>query len=211
MKFSQKRPVGRPRTHLKDSASPALLNAARCRAYRQHKKEAARQRKLWDPTHETPQDLFDTLHAHFHFTLDVCAVSSNAKCPRYFTPEEDGLAQDWGREICWMNPPYARGRVSDRWVHKAYESAKAGATVVCLLLASTDSQRFQRYVKPLPPGDYGFLPKRLKFGGARHNAPFACMLVVFWPIPPRPDLVIDIEILISEWMQGGKTKREGEA
>lgn len=44
----------------------------------------------------TPQTLFDKLNATFHFTLDPCASPENAKCERYFTKEQDGLAQDWG-------------------------------------------------------------------------------------------------------------------
>lgn len=32
---------------------------------------------------ETPQKLFDALHARFGFTLDVCAQPGNAKCTRY--------------------------------------------------------------------------------------------------------------------------------
>ena len=47
---------------------------------------------LW----ETPQDLFDKLDAEFHFELDVCALPDNAKCKRYYTPEQDGLSQKWG-------------------------------------------------------------------------------------------------------------------
>lgn len=44
----------------------------------------------------TPQDFFDKLDAEFGFNLDPCALPENAKCPRYFTPEIDGLAQNWG-------------------------------------------------------------------------------------------------------------------
>ena len=43
----------------------------------------------------TPQDFFDDLNAEFGFTLDACALPENAKCERYFTPEQDGLAQEW--------------------------------------------------------------------------------------------------------------------
>lgn len=43
----------------------------------------------------TPQDFFDALNAEFNFTLDVCATPENAKCPIYFSPEHDGLAQPW--------------------------------------------------------------------------------------------------------------------
>lgn len=45
---------------------------------------------------ETPQWVFDSLNAEFHFNLDVCATSANRKCERFFTPEEDGLKQSWG-------------------------------------------------------------------------------------------------------------------
>jgi len=55
----------------------------------------------------TPQDFFDRLNQEFHFTLDVCALPENAKCAEYFTPEKDGLQQDW-TGVCWMNPPYGR-------------------------------------------------------------------------------------------------------
>ena len=55
---------------------------------------------------ETPQSLFDKLHEHFHFTLDAAASDSNHKLPRYYTKETDGLAQDWGGERVFCNPPY---------------------------------------------------------------------------------------------------------
>ena len=44
----------------------------------------------------TPQAIFDSLDKTFHFTIDVCASSENAKCAKYFTKEQDGLKQDWG-------------------------------------------------------------------------------------------------------------------
>ena len=44
----------------------------------------------------TPQDFFDKLNDEFHFTLDPCALPDNAKCKNFFTPEDDGLSQNWG-------------------------------------------------------------------------------------------------------------------
>lgn len=43
----------------------------------------------------TPQDFFDKLNEEFNFQLDVCADESNAKCARYFSKKQDGLAQSW--------------------------------------------------------------------------------------------------------------------
>lgn len=84
----------------------------------------------------TPPEVFDPLNAEFHFTLDPCATRRNAKCPRFFTEADNGLAQDWGRERVFMNPPY--GREIYAWTRKAREAAARGALVVALLPASCD-------------------------------------------------------------------------
>jgi DNA N-6-adenine-methyltransferase (Dam)/AT hook motif len=97
-KSPQTRPRGRPRKHAD--------HAARQRAYRRRLKVKVFHRRGSD-VWSTPQDFFDHLDAEFHFTLDVCATAENAKCPRYFSPEQDGLAQDWGTAIVWMNCPYS--------------------------------------------------------------------------------------------------------
>lgn len=125
---------------------------------------------------ETPQDFFDLLNSEFHFELDVCAKPENAKCPRYFTPEEDGLKQKW-TGVCWMNPPY--GREIGRWVKKAYDSAHGGATVVCLLPARTDTSWWHDYC--MKADEIRFIRGRLKFGGAKHPAPFPSAVVIFRP------------------------------
>ena len=65
----------------------------------------------------TPQDFFDKLDAEFGFTLDPCCLHETAKCAKHFTPEEDGLAQDWSGDVVFMNPPY--GREIGKWVRKA--------------------------------------------------------------------------------------------
>lgn len=129
----------------------------------------------------TPQPLFDALHAVHGFTLDVCALPENAKCARYFTPQIDGLAQDWAPEVCWMNPPY--GRTIKLWIKKAYTESRVGATVVCLLPARTDTDWFHTYCIR---GEVQFLKGRLKFGDAKNSAPFPSMLVTFRPPVSAP-------------------------
>lgn len=121
----------------------------------------------------TPQDFFDAVDAEFNFTLDVCALDSSAKCQRYFTPESDGLAQEW-TGACWMNPPY--GDEIKHWVGKAYESAKAGATVVCLVPARVDTGWWWDYCRH---AEVRLLRGRLKFGNADTSAPFPSALVIF--------------------------------
>lgn len=126
---------------------------------------------------ETPQEFYDALNEVFRFNLDVCATKENAKTPSYFDRETDGLASDWAwAGTCYMNPPY--GREIGKWVQKAYESGKAGATVVCLLPARTDTRWWQDYCTR---GEIHFVRGRLKFGGSANSAPFPSAVVVFRP------------------------------
>jgi phage N-6-adenine-methyltransferase len=159
--------LGRPRKY--------QTNADRQRAYRKRRKRSVHFRSdtdLW----ETPQALFDVLDAEFGFTLDVCALPENAKCPVFHTHEQDGLQQLWAG-VCWCNPPY--GTVIGRWVQKAYELALAGALVVCLLPARCDTRWWHDYV--LPSAEVRYLKGRLKFGGTANSAPFPSAVVIFRP------------------------------
>lgn len=122
---------------------------------------------LW----ETPQSFFDELNREFHFETDVCAMPENAKCEKYFTPEHDGLKQEW-TGVCWCNPPY--GRQIGKWVEKA---AKSDATVVMLVPARTDTAWFHDWI--LPFAEVRFVRGRLKFGGAENSAPFPSMVVIY--------------------------------
>lgn len=75
----------------------------------------------------TPQEFFDELNAEFHFALDAAATDKSAKCPKYYTPETDGLKQPWiagGGGSVFCNPPY--GKQIGEWVRKAYEEAQRG-------------------------------------------------------------------------------------
>jgi phage N-6-adenine-methyltransferase len=121
----------------------------------------------------TPQAFFDKYNEIYKFDIDVCAIAENAKCQKYFTPEENGLSQEWTGN-CWMNPPY--GREIKKWVKKAYESSLDGATVVCLLPARTDTAWWHDYCIN---GKIEFIRGRLKFGNAKTSAPFPSAVVTF--------------------------------
>ncbi len=124
---------------------------------------------------ETPVEFFRKLDCEFGFTLDVCARPENAKCPRFFSLEQDGLRQRWAPEICWMNPPY--GREIGRWVEKAFLEAQDGAIIVCLLPSRTDTRWWHRYV--MHAAEIRFVKGRLKFGNSSNSAPFPSCVVVF--------------------------------
>ncbi len=125
----------------------------------------------------TPQEFFDELDAEFDFTLDVCASDSNAKCGLYFTRDDDGLSQTWDTHRCWMNPPY--GREIKGWMRKAYGSSLEGALVVCLVPARTDTAWWHDYAAKAT--EIRFVRGRLRFGSAKHSAPFPSAVVVFRP------------------------------
>jgi site-specific DNA-methyltransferase (adenine-specific) len=123
----------------------------------------------------TPQDLYDRLNAqHGPFTLDACATAEKAKCERFYTRAEDGLAQTWTGRV-WLNPPY--GHEIGAWMRKALESAATTADLVlCLVPARTDTAWWHDYAER---GEVEFLHGRLRFGGAAHSAPFPSALVTF--------------------------------
>ncbi len=125
----------------------------------------------------TPQDFYDKLNEEFNFNLDPCAYPENAKCSRYFTPEIDGLAQDWGGYVVFCNPPYGR-KIYD-WVKKCYEeSQKPNTTVVLLIPARTDTRYFHEFIYHKAK-EIRFIKGRLKFGGSKAGAPFPSMVVIF--------------------------------
>jgi len=121
----------------------------------------------------TPQAFFDKVNAEFRFTLDACATQENAKCKYYFNSTQNGLEQKWLGRV-WCNPPYGRG--IGAWVKKGYESAQAGALVVMLVPARTDTAWWHDYVMR---GEIRFIRGRLKFGDGKNSAPFPSALVIF--------------------------------
>lgn len=128
---------------------------------------------LW----ETPQKLFDELDQEFHFTLDVCALPENAKCEKFYTPDDDGLSKPWDG-VVWCNPPY--GRQIGKWVLAGLDASRCRkSTVVMLLPARTDTRWFHDCI--LGKAEIRFIRGRLKFGNAKNSAPFPSMIVIFRP------------------------------
>lgn len=124
---------------------------------------------------ETPEWLFDRLDSMFGFDLDACATAENAKCARYYTKADDGLAKPWGG-VVWCNPPY--GRELPKWVRKAYKEAQNGACVVMLIPARTDTAIWKSVIFPHAAA-ICFVYGRLRFSNSKASAPFPSAIVVF--------------------------------
>jgi len=131
---------------------------------------------------ETPWWLINHLREYWNldFTLDPCCTPATAKAPNFFTPEDNGLEQDWGGHIVFMNPPYGREQI--QWIQKAHaESEKENTTVMCLVPARTDTKVWHEIIFPHASQIY-FIKGRIKFGkdGVKANsAPFPSALAVF--------------------------------
>ena len=138
----------------------------------------------------TPQPLFDKLNREFHFTLDVCALPVNAKCARYFTPEQNGLVQPWSG-CCWMNSPY--GKTIGEWLGRAYRFSYSHPTVydenshltnegvvVALVPTRTNAPWWHDYV--MKAAEIRFIRKKVSFVGDKNGVAFTGhALVVFRP------------------------------
>jgi phage N-6-adenine-methyltransferase len=135
----------------------------------------------------TPRPVFAALNDEFAFELDACASAANSTCRRFYSVEDDGLAQEWAG-VVWVNPPYGRG--IGAWLKKAADSAAAGATVVCLIPARTDTTWWHDQVLARA-AEVRFVRGRLSFGNGSAPAPFPSAIVVFRP-ERRP-------LIVSAW------------
>ena len=64
-------------------------------------------------TYSTPMDLIDAIKVKWRlkqFAWDLAADGGNTKAARYFTEDQDSLAQNWRalKGNLWLNPPFAR-------------------------------------------------------------------------------------------------------
>ena len=121
----------------------------------------------------TPQEFFDKLNQEFWFTLDPCATPENAKCKKFYTKDQDWLAQSRDNEVVFCNPPYWReikNRV-EKWCFSR------GGVIVMLLPARTDTKRFHDFI--YWNAEIRFIKGRLRFGDSKNSAPFPSMIVIF--------------------------------
>jgi phage N-6-adenine-methyltransferase len=118
----------------------------------------------------TPPELFDWLHERFKFTIDVAALPHNAKLPRFYTPEQDGLAQSWAGERVWCNPPY-----SDIWPWVAHANNEwalenCPECIVMLVPANRTEQRWWQWgVEPFRDGRIAGYGLRTEFLNGRQR------------------------------------------
>jgi hypothetical protein len=82
---------------------------------------AIKQEQDTSDDHYTPAWIFETLD--LTFDLDVAAPPGGIPwipARRYYTMEDDGLAQPWNG-LVWMNPPYSN---ATPWVNRFLEHGR---------------------------------------------------------------------------------------
>ena len=136
----------------------------------------------------TPPDFFDPLHERFAFTVDVAATEQNAKLPRFYDSNADGLTQDWAGERVWCNPPFSS---IEPWVKKAWRADRSPLVVVLLPANRTEQPWWQDFVEPFrdrpgSPLTVEFIRGRTRFlapGASLHTPnrrpPFGCCLAIW--------------------------------
>lgn len=111
----------------------------------------------------TPQDFFEKCSKEVGgFDLDPCSTAENAKCSKFFTKEDNGLAQEWKGKV-WVNPPY--GRAIYNWVRKCSEEVKKEKVEAIYLLipSRTDTKYFHEFLYQKETVELRFIKGRLKF------------------------------------------------
>lgn len=73
----------------------------------------------------TPKAFFEKLNAEFHFVLDAAATEKSAKCPKYYTPETNGLSKSWNIGGQYFATLHMDERLGNGW-RKLIKSKKTG-------------------------------------------------------------------------------------
>lgn len=137
-----------------------------------------------------PATDFAKLQERFGFTVDVAASEANAKLPRYFTREHNGLLHPWAGERVYCNPPFSRIKP---WTDKAWQETEAELIVMLLPANRTEQTWWQEDIEPYRdregwPLRVEFLPGRQRFLkpgqaaiGPNERPPFGLVLCIWTP------------------------------
>jgi len=120
----------------------------------------------------TPDWLLKDITDEFGPVYDPCPLGSR----------EDGLYGEW-KSPTFLNPPYSRGQLG-KWVKRAYQEGLRGNTVICLLPVWSHNDWWHEYVTQAK--EVRWIRHKIKFKGAKYNAPFSSCLVIFDGNKARP-------------------------
>ena len=102
------------------------------------------------------------------FDLDPASsadANTVVQAARYYTEEDDGLAQEWKGRV-WMNPPY--GRLAGAFVARLAEQYDAGNVTAAVVLVSSAATS-TLWFRPLWDGALCFTDHRINFNSVKGN------------------------------------------
>lgn len=116
-----------------------------------------------DDVRETPPDFFARLNEKHNFTIDACALPSNAKCQLFYAQDGlyavsssdglatrvradvDGLMGRYDKQRVFCNPPFSQ---FDLWLPWAWRHSEAETITMIAPATRTDRPWWQTYVEP---------------------------------------------------------------
>jgi len=130
---------------------------------------------------QTPESVLTLVRRVGEIALDPCApADNNVGAAKFHT--EHGETHDWkadaGGGLVFVNPPYSQLRV---WMDKCARAAAAGATIISLIPARTDTKAWKLAMKGSPT--VAFWQQRIKFVGGAHVAQFPSAFI-YWGCDP---------------------------
>lgn len=87
--------------------------------------------------YKTPPHIYEPILKYFKmnkFDIDVCCTDKNIPAEKYYTKEDDGLAQKW-KGLCFCNPPWNK---SIKFVKKAIQEIKENPDLRVIFVLSSD-------------------------------------------------------------------------
>lgn len=123
-----------------------------CKNLEALRSKAAHELKEVGDQWRTPDHLFWGINAMFGpLVLDLFADDSNAKCPTWYTAEDNALTQDWAERLAelgggaYANPPYSRSQYHEKQavtgmthiINHALAMREKGGRYVFLIKAAT--------------------------------------------------------------------------
>lgn len=119
----------------------------------------------------TPRACFDALDREWKFRWDLAADRQSCLVRLddelyFYGPEstrgpENALADDWPRQVCFLNPPYSRMVAAElkklgdprhesyrieHWARKCWDESQRGATIVGLFPFAPQTEWYRQYV-----------------------------------------------------------------
>lgn len=113
----------------------------------------------------TPRAFYQALNSEFDFDFDPCPTETDYAL--------DGLSCDWG-DRNFVNPPF---KDIKEWIRKGYREHLKGKAVVFLIPSRTDTAWWHNYI--MKASEIRFIRGRLRYEGAKFNAPFPSCVVIF--------------------------------